>query len=104
VPDSVFEVTKKASRIVGRHEPFEITGELCSVAYRAAPVLRDTLALMDPEDSDFGPVFEKLGRVQRAWPAPSWSWDARMMMLASSFGRELEKPARASVAEALTYA
>lgn len=59
---------------------------------------------MEPEDSDWRPVFEKLTLLHRGWPEPSWTWDPRFSMIASSFDSALEMPARASAAHALSYA
>ena len=59
---------------------------------------------MDPEDSDWRPVFEKLELLRRAWPEPTWTWDPRFWTLTSSFSRDLERAARASAAHVLSYA
>jgi hypothetical protein len=59
---------------------------------------------MQPADREWEPVFEKLRLLQGAWPATSWEWDARFATLLSSFGSDLEIPARAAAAHVLTYA
>jgi hypothetical protein len=59
---------------------------------------------MDPEVDDWTPVLEKLSLLKRGWPNPTWTWDGRFNMLASSFPKVDEMKARASAAHAMPYA
>jgi hypothetical protein len=59
---------------------------------------------MDPEGEDWLPVIEKLTLLKRGWPSPTWTWDARFTMIASSFDKAVEAAARASAVHALPYA
>jgi len=47
------------------------------------------------------PLFDKLNELVKTWPAPEWTWDARLSTITSSFGHELEAKARASAGHAL---
>lgn len=59
---------------------------------------------MDPQVDDWRPVLEPLSVLRRGWPNPTWTWDERFTMLASSFPKDKEMQARASAAHALPYA
>jgi hypothetical protein len=59
---------------------------------------------MDPEVNDWKAVLEPLTVLRRGWPNPTWTWDERFRMIASSFPKEKEMDARASMAHALPYA
>ncbi|MBA3820635.1 MAG: hypothetical protein H0X17_17215 [Deltaproteobacteria bacterium] len=59
---------------------------------------------MDPDDSDWEPVFEKLRLLRAGWPGPSWEWDMRFATLSSSFVIAHEPAARAAANHVLTYA
>jgi len=59
---------------------------------------------MDPEVDDWTPVLEPLRVLRKGWPNPTWTWDERFTMLASSFPKAQEMQARASAAHALPYA
>jgi len=59
---------------------------------------------MDPQVDDWSAVLEPLSVLRRGWPNPTWTWDERLVMVASSFPKDKEMQARASAAHALPYA
>lgn len=44
---------------------------------------------------------QNLGNVRKSWPTRGWSWDNRMMCLASTFRSDMSPVARAAVAPIL---
>lgn len=62
--------------------------------------LDDDMGLED----DYHQVFDKLLLFKNDWPNPSWSWDARFTMLASSFSKDLAPKARAAAVRTMQYA
>ena len=57
---------------------------------------------MDPISRDpWQPVLEKMKKLKESWPSRGWSWDGRLVTIASSFSVEFEAKARASVKLAL---
>lgn len=59
---------------------------------------------LEPEDEDWHPVFDSLLLLKNNWPNQSWSWDARLTMLASSFGKDVAQQARTTAAKSMPYA
>lgn len=59
---------------------------------------------MDSDGNRWKAVLEPLGVLKQGWPNPTWTWDERFMMIASSFTKAQELQARASMAHALPYA
>lgn len=53
------------------------------------------------ESAPWQPVFDQLRELSESWPAPEWSWDTRLSMIASSFERAHEAAATTSAARAL---
>ena len=58
---------------------------------------------MEPVVNDWRAVLDPLTMVRTSWPNPTWTWDERFRMIASSFPKEQEMKARASMAHALPY-
>lgn len=59
---------------------------------------------MDSEVTRWEPVLERLRVLRKGWPNPTWTWDERFTMIASSFPKAQEMQARASMSHALPYA
>ncbi len=51
--------------------------------------------------SSLDPLFAELARLQRAWPGGGWSWDGRLLCVASSFDKEIAREARSAASLAL---
>jgi len=58
----------------------------------------------DMEPEDWHPVFDALLLLKNDWPNSSWSWDARVTMLASSFPKDAAAKARQTAARTMPYA
>ena len=54
--------------------------------------------------SEWQPVFERLGVFRNEWPVPTWTWDERFTMLASSFTKDLATSAKTCAGRLLPYA
>lgn len=57
--------------------------------------------MLSGSGSSLDPLFAELGRLQRAWPGGGWSWDSRLLCIASSFNVELARESRSAAALAL---
>lgn len=57
--------------------------------------------MLGASGSSLDPLFAELSRLRRAWPGGGWSWDARLLCVASSFDMELAREARSAAKLAL---